>query len=464
MNEAKRSIIAFLLICLPWPTMAQTPIRSDSEIRQILVERIDAQHQSLGIVVGVIEPAGKRIVTYGVLDQGDTRPLNGDTLFEIGSVTKVFTSLLLADMVERGEVSLTDPVSKFLPPGVSVPERGGRAITLEDLSTHTAGLHRLPTNLSPKNLANSYVDYSAEKLYQFLSNYQLPRDIGSQYEYSNLGAGLLGQALTLRAGKPYELLLRSRILGPLGMNSTRITLSPGLKLRMAAGHNNKLESVPNWDLDALAGAGALRSSANDLLTFLSAELGYTNTPLAPAMARMLTVRHATGNPGLQIALAWHILTPKDNQPEIVWHNGGTSGFRSSVGFDQKRRIGVVVLSNAFTVAGVDDIALHLLDTQLPLATPPQPHTAISIDPAAFDRYTGSYQMAPGIALTVTRNGGHFFVQMTNQPKLEIFPESEHHFFLKAVDAQITFETDGNGRATAVVLHQLGRDLQGAAAR
>ncbi len=141
-----------------------SPVPPDSEIRKILVERVDTFHQGVGIVVGVIEPQGRRVIAYGSVNQGDARPLNGDTIFEIGSVTKVFTSLLLADMVQRGEVALADPVAKYLPADVRVPERGGRVITLVDLSTHTSGLPRLPSNLFPKDPANPYADYSAEQL------------------------------------------------------------------------------------------------------------------------------------------------------------------------------------------------------------------------------------------------------------------------------------------------------------
>ena len=188
---------------------------------------MDAYHQGVGIVVGVIEPQGRRFVSYGSLQKGGTRRPDADTVFEIGSVTKVFTSLLLSDMVQRGQVSLDDPVSKYLPDGVKVPERNGRAITLVDLATHTSGLPRLPGNLHPKDPANPYADYSSEQLYEFLSTYQLPRDVGSKFEYSNLGGGLLGFALARRAGTDYESLVRSRITAPLGMKSTGITLSPG---------------------------------------------------------------------------------------------------------------------------------------------------------------------------------------------------------------------------------------------
>ena len=432
-------------------------IPPDTEIRKILVERIDTFHRGVGIVVGVIVPQGRRIVAYGVVDQGDARTLNGDTIFEIGSVTKVFTSLLLADMIQRGEVALSDPVAKYLPAEVKMPERGGLAIALVDLSTHTSGLPRLPSNLQPKDSANPYADYTAEQLYQFLSSYQLTRDIGSQFEYSNLGGGLLGFALARRAGMDYAALVHARVTGPLGMNSTGITLTPEMKARLAVGHNDELKAVPNWDFQALAGCGALRSSANDMLTFLAANLGYVKSPLAPAMALMLSVRRATGAPSLgEIGLGWLII--KSSNEEIVWHNGGTGGYRSFIGFEPKAGVGVVVLSNTFTAAGIDDIGMHLLDSHVPLLPPPKQHKEISVDPKLFDGYVGQYQLAPNFILTITREGDKLFAQASGQPKFQIFPESEREFFLKVVDAQITFETDTTGRATSLTLHQNGANV------
>lgn len=443
------------------PLMAQSSTKStfptDAQIRDLLVERIDKQHQSVAIVVGIIDSTGRRTISYGKFDTGDNRAVDGNTIFEIGSVTKVFTSLLLADMVQRGEVALTDPVAKYLPAGVKMPERNGRQITLEDLATHTSGLPRLPSNLSPKDAANPYADYSAEQLYQFLSGYQLTRDVGSQYEYSNLGGGLLGHVLARRAGMDYEKLVRSRICEPLGMRSTGITLSDEMKIRFAVGHDAGMQRVAYWDLPTLAGAGALRSTANDMLTFVGANLGYVKSPLAPAMAAMLAVRRPTGTPGLEIGLGWHILT-RDGH-EIVWHNGGTGGFTSFIGFERKTGTGVVVLSNAETPAGVDDIGQHLLNTNAPLYQPPKEHKQVAVDPKVFDGYVGQYQLAPNFVMTITRDGAQLFVQATGQAKLEIFPESEREYFLKVVDAQITFETDSQGRATGLVLHQNGMNQQ-----
>src|ERR1700728_3129984 len=177
------------------------------------------------------------MVAYDALEKGDTRTLDGDTLFEIGSITKVFTALLAADMAQRDELRLDDPIAKYLPTNVKVPERHGRQITLIDLATHTSGLPRMPENFHPKDPNNPYADYSVDALYSFLSSYELRRDIGAKYVYSNLGFGLLGLGLAQRAGTDYEQLVVTRICNPLGMESTRITLSQPLRQRFAAGHS-----------------------------------------------------------------------------------------------------------------------------------------------------------------------------------------------------------------------------------
>lgn len=418
---------------------------TDAEIRKILADRIDTQKRSVGMVVGVITPEGRRVISYGVGDQTSKRPVNGDTIFEIGSVTKVFTSLLLADAVQRGEVALTDPVAKYLPSTVKVPERGGKKITLQDLAMHVSALPRLPTNLAPKDPTNPYADYTVQQLYDFLGSYELPRDIGTEYEYSNLGAGLLGHVLALRAGVPYETLVRTRILAPLQMKSTAITLTDAMQKRLAAGHDTQLAHVPNWDLPTVAGAGALRSTANDMLNFLAANLRMTTTTLSPAISTMLAQRRSTERPGTSVALAWHITTRADGS-EFVWHNGGTGGYRSFIGFDPKQRTGVVVLSNTSTQEGGDDIGRHLLDPTLPLFQAPK---EITVAPEILESYTGIYELAPQFALVITREGNRLFSQATGQQRVELFPQSDTKFFFKVVDAQITFEKDG------LTLHQAG---------
>ena len=456
----KRSVVSIALAtAVAGQLSAQSPAPlSDTDVKQILVDRIDRDRQSIGIVVGLVGPTGRHVIAYGALDKGDIRPLNGDTIFEIGSVTKVFTSLLLADMAARGEVALSDPISKYLPPDVKAPMRNNQSITLTDLATHTSGLPRLPTNFTPTDPANPYADFSVPQLYQFLSTYTLSRDIGSQYEYSNLGGGLLGHLLARRAEMSYEALVRTRITEPLRMTSTTITLSPDQRARLAVGHNAQLDRVANWDLPTLAGAGALRSSANDMSTFVEANLGLWTSPLASVMGAMLTPRRPTGAPGLDIALGWHILTRSGRN--LVWHNGGTGGYRSFVGYDATARLGVVVLSNTSTTAGVDDIGLHLLDSRNPLIEPAKAHTEVAANPKLFDGYVGRYELGPNFVLTISRDGDRLFLQATNQPRFELFAEGDKEYFLKVVEARVTFVTDDNGHATAVVLHQNGAHVTG----
>jgi len=448
------------------PNIEQLPVLGTDQIREILAKRVDQQKQAVGIVAGIIEPKGRRVIAYGNLTQGDPRTLDGDTIFEIGSISKIFTSLVLADMVSRKEVALDDLAGKYLPEHVRMPERGGKSITLLDLATHTSGLPRLPGNMKVENAANPYADYNLDDLYQFLSGYTLPREPGSEFEYSNLGAGLLGHLLAYRAGTDYPSLIRSRITQPLGMPDTGITLSPSMKQRMATGHDSMLAPTANWDSGTLAGAGALRSSTNDMLTFLEAFLGYKETPLAPAMKAMLEVRRPMGNTKFEIGLAWQIFG------ETAWHSGGTGGFTSVVICDKKARTGVVVLSNA-SGAGVDDIGFHLLNPKLPLANPepPKERTEIHLDPKLLDNYTGRYQLKPNVIIEITRDGERFFSQpvMVTQPgislpKLELFAEGETNFFHKEVNAQISFETGPDGRATGLVIHRPGRGEKTPASR
>jgi D-alanyl-D-alanine-carboxypeptidase/D-alanyl-D-alanine-endopeptidase len=450
------AVLMFASLVAMGTAVAQVP--ADSEIRKMLVERIDTQKQGVGIVVGVVDAKGRRYVSYGGLAKDDQRPLNSDTVFEIGSMTKVFTSLILMDMVQHGEVSLDDPVAKFLPAGVKVPERGERKITLRDLSTQTSGLPRMPDNFHPKDPGNPYADYSVEQLYQFLSGYQLTRDIGEKYEYSNLAVGLLGHALARRAGVDYEALVRTRILKPLEMKDTSITLSPDLKVRLAVGHDAALKAVPNWDLPTFAGAGALRSTASDMLTFLAANLGLVKTPLAQAMAAEVSVHRPTGVPDLEIAYGWHVFT--GHGKTIYWHNGGTGGYRSFMGYDAVARVAVVALSNTSTTIGVDDIGHHLLDPESPLAKfdPPKEHREITLEAKTLEGFTGQYQLAPNFVLTVTRSGERLMAQATGQNKFEIYAEGPRDFFAKVTELTISFEAGPEGKATALTLKQAGNTL------
>lgn len=236
------------------------------------------EERVVGAAVGVVTGKGRRVFGYGktAADGGETP--RGDTIFEIGSISKVFTALLLADMVERGSVGLDDPVETHLPRSVRVPSFQDRKITLVDLAMHFSGLPRIPDDLGPEDDPNPYADYTAAKLYAFLSRYELGRVPGEKYEYSNLGAGLLGHSLGLRTGLGYPDSILERISRRLGLGDTRAKLSDAQLPRMAQGHLSG-EPTPAWTWDALAGAGVLRSSADDMLGFLCANLGLSETDL-----------------------------------------------------------------------------------------------------------------------------------------------------------------------------------------
>jgi serine-type D-Ala-D-Ala carboxypeptidase/endopeptidase len=434
------------------PVFAQPKAWNDAEIREILADRVDVHQRSVGIVVGLIGPEGRRIVTHGRLAKGDDRILDGDTLYEIGSITKVFTALLLADMDRRGEVSVDDPVAKYLPAHISMPERNGRMITLRDLSGHRSGLPRMPTNFAPQVPGDPYVDYSVGRLYAFLSGYQLTRDIGERYEYSNLAVALLGQVLARRAGTDYETLIRARVIDPLQLASTRITLTPEMTARLAVGHDGDLEPVPNWNLATFNGSGGLRSSANDLLDFLAAFLAGRPDSLAPAMAKMLETRTPGWGPDADFGLGWGIL--KSHDDEIIGHAGGTGGYQSYAAYSTRSHRGVVVLSNAQGDRDVSDIALHLLNASYSLR---KLRREIAVLPDLFNSYVGRYELAPESILTITREQDRLYAQLTGQPRVRIYPESAVKYFCKVVNAQVTFVTDREGKVPRLILHQNGKN-------
>jgi D-alanyl-D-alanine-carboxypeptidase/D-alanyl-D-alanine-endopeptidase len=337
-------------------------------------------------------------------------------------------------MVQRGELALNDPVAKYLPSEVKVPERAGRQITLQDLATHTSGLPGDPSNINPQDPANPLADYSIEQLYEFLSNYSLTNDIGSRYEYSNLGTSVLGQSLAHHLGTNYNRLVESRILKPLGMTSTGISLSLEMKKRLALGHNYMLERLPNWDMGAMAPSGGLKSTANDLLTLLGVALGYSDIPLARAMATTMTVRAPGGNTDRQSALGWEVLKLEPGY-EFVFKDGATGGYRSFVGMDRGTRSGVVVLSNAATKGDIVDIGMHLLNPEIPLESakslaPPRRRSTVLVDAKVLGGYVGRYSLPRGNTLTITLDGDQLFEQRKGELKVPIYPESRVDYFCK----------------------------------
>jgi len=437
---------------------------SSDAIRSLLAVRVDAGQESVGYVALVRDDAGPRLVTYGAAREPQRRALDGDTVFEIGSITKVFTALLLADAVARGEVKLTDPVAKYLPAEGRPKPFDNKPISLLDLVTHTSGLPSLPANFRPRDENNPYADYTAEQLYDFLSEYAPRYYPGSHYEYSNLGFGLLGHVLALRARRGYEKLVVSRICEPLGLSDTCITLTPAMRKRLAQGHDKSLHPAPGWSFLTLAGAGALHSTANDMMRFLDAAQGKRKTDLTPAFQSLLEVRRQTSQIGVYAAAGWFVETAHNN--ELVVKDGGTGGYSSFIGYSARNGIATVLLSNTGYLAPpviatwttTPRIGRHLLNPNFPL---PALHRQVPIDPAKLAAFAGRYPLTPRFVLTVTPRDGRLMVQATGLGEQEVFPESDTRFFSRVVDAQITFELAPDGTASALVLHQNGRNRRAA---
>jgi CubicO group peptidase (beta-lactamase class C family) len=426
--------------------MAQASGRIPADVSEHIAQRVE-QGDCVGVVLCIVDAQGSCCLSEGRLFQNSDRKVDEQTVFEIGSITKAFTGVLLADMVERGEVALDDTVQKYLPEDAKMPKRGDKQITLRDLATHRSGLPRLPDNLEPSDPDNPYADYTEKRLLEFLGKHELTRDIGEKYEYSNLGGGLLGYALSRRAGKPYEQLVVERICTPLEMKSTRITLTDDMKSRLAKGHSGG-KQVKNWDMDALAGAGALRSTPLDLVSFIEANFKAADTSISKALRASYKDRVATGTPNLSIGLGWHIWNKHGT--EIIWHNGGTGGYRSAFGFAPDKKLGAVVLTNSDF--DLDGVMLHALEPKFEL---PAVKKAAKVAGAALEDFVGFYELQPEIIIHITREGDQPFAQLTGQPKFPVFAESDSKFFFKVVDAQISFVRGADGKVDHLVLHQNG---------
>lgn len=395
-----------------------------------------------GMVVGIVTPDDAKVYGYGrVGGPGDGRTPDGDTIFEIGSVSKVFNTMLLARAVEQGELESGTPLQDLLAAEDDLKGTGGSAVTLEHLAAHTSGLPRIPSNFEPADISNPYADYGLDLAMAFLRRHEPVRAPGESYEYSNLGAGLLGHGLARRAGSSWEELVRTRIAEPLGMVDTTVTLDEAQQARFAQPHDADLNPVPAWDFDVLAGAGALRSTANDLIKLLQVALGHTESPWGTTLATMAHPLAETGDGGL-VGLGWHLA-----RSGLVWHNGGTSGSHSFIGYDKDEKFGVVVLSNTGTFQ-VDAVARAMLrviaNKRRQLRLPP----LVAVKEAVLERYPGTYPLDDSDVAVVTREGGKLFIRIEGQPRFRVYPTDDTTFLYRVVPARVVFDGDGG-----LVFHQ-----------
>jgi CubicO group peptidase (beta-lactamase class C family) len=384
--------------------------------------------------------------------------LDGDTLFQIGSVTKVFTCLLLADATIRGEVALDQPASDLMPRGVRLHEPG-RSITLRDLATHLSGLPAMPTNLDLRASPDPISAYTVDDLYAFLAAYDPPRAPGVAFEYSNLGVALLGHLLARRSGKDYEVLLRERILEPAGLSSTSVSPGAASLRRLATGHDRYLRPVDTWEMRAMPASGSLRSSANDLLTFLSIYFSGTETPLRAAAALQLAQPRPPVGPSQGLGL---MVRRADGQTTFGF-NGSKSGFMCFVGFDPLAKIGVVVLSNNHPDDSVDPLGLHFLTGRpLPAATPVAPAPARSIPikrPAGESaRFDGNY-LGGNKRFVVAALGQRLLLQTWGDGVDEFFVGGEEFFYSRVNEDELRFQFDGTGSASSFILKSGGNEIR-----
>jgi CubicO group peptidase (beta-lactamase class C family) len=407
------------------------------------------------MVVGVVRADGTmEFYSAGTLHADGTTPVDENTIFEIGSISKVFTTLLLAQMEAQGALKLSDPAQRFLPEGVTMPSRDETPITLEHLATHTSGLPRLPDNFRPKNVADPYRCYTYQQMYDFLSGHELQGQIGGTSVYSNLGTGLLGHILELQSGKTYEVLLIEQVCDPLDMTSTTTEPRAQDADRVAGGHRGG-RATSAWAFPTLAGCGGIDSNARDLLRFTAANLGQIDTPLASAMRRCHEPRARIADVPVKVGLGWHIEGPAGR--EIIWHNGGTGGFASFLGFRPDTGEGVVVLCNS-AYRGVDQIGRHVLDDRYTFFEFPK---EVPVDPSALEAYVGTYALSPDHAFTVRIDNGALDVRLTGQRFLPVYPTGTDAFCYRDVEARLTFGRDAAGKVDRLILHQHGRDQQAA---
>lgn len=421
---------------------------------QVILRYLVEDGETPGIVLGVLEPDGStRIARYGS-GGPDTRPLGPSSVFDIGSVTKTFTATLLADMVGRGDVALDDPVARYLPDSVTVPSLNGREITLLDLATHTSGLPRVADNYRPRDRWNPYVDYSVETLYAFLSGHRLRRSPGAAYEYSNLGYNVLAHALSRAAGMGYADLLRERVLLPLGMDQTGYGTDGAIGDWMVRGHRHG-EVVPHYELtEATYGAGGLRSSAQDMLTYLKAQVGPPATELERAMQMAQEVR---GRSGPEYGFSWTIGTTPGNSP-MVTHGGNVGGFTARLAFLPDEGIGLVWMANSA------EVAPRLQDLLL-FDRPPAEWETVELDPDVLTSYSGTYEAVSADASYYIRleEDGSLTYQPRGLTRARMYATSDTTFYILRGPWSFTFRTDpgreGVGMAATVDEREPGVTIQ-----
>ena len=415
-----------LLCCIVFLT-ASTSIARQNPGVVLTREKVDAIVQPLvdegnaqSIVVGIIDSSGTHVYGYGKISKDVDRAPDGKTVFEIGGLTVPLTGTMMAVMKQDGVISYEDPLQNYLPDTVKL-EVKDRPITLLDLATHHSGLPVMPDNAAAvSDPKGPFADYSDAKLAAFLKSFKPTNAPGVEYEYSNLGVGLLGHVLAKRANLSYAQMVHDRVLEPLQMSDTTLTLNESQKSRLAPGHDADGKLTPGWTFDdAVAGAGGLRSTCDDLIKFAQAQIRPPDGKLGDAIRETHEV-HGQIMPGRDVGITWMI----DAGGICVWHQGDTGGYQSFIACGPEAGVGVVMLANsangALVQAGSEIIRAQL---GLPGMPPVPPREAMELTKEQMDRFVGNYQLAPGAVLKIWRKDDKLMAQLADQPAFRIFPES-----------------------------------------
>jgi D-alanyl-D-alanine-carboxypeptidase/D-alanyl-D-alanine-endopeptidase len=399
-----------------------------------------------GASVAWVDADGTVLFQSGTFSSNDSRAITPDTPFELGSISKVFTSLLLVESERLGKVSRLDPAGKYLLPAGDPAQASLAKITLLSLATHTSGLPRMPTNFDANPAdPDPYVGYDDKELIAALRSDGPAAPAGLSVAYSNFGVAVLGEALAAAWGTSYADALKAHVLAPLGLKATTVGLA-GLPADpdFPPGHAGG-KAVPTWSFMAFAPAGALRSSARDMAIFLSECLDKGGSPLNGAFEATLQPQFQSRETGGHIGLAW-LLTDDPENP-VAWHNGATAGSHAFVGFSRTKGMGIVILSNCQRPS--EALGFGLLG-----ATPPRPASELVANAADF---VGRYPLSPGFAIDIKNANGVLIGQGTGQPPFGLHEISPDHFSIVGVVAEIAFERDPAGKVEALQLHQNGAD-------
>lgn len=419
---------------------SEAPPQTEADIERLLANRIDAQRQSMGIVVGVVDQSGPRVYAHGRRG-GHEGAIAPDSVFEIASVSKAVTSLVLADAVQRKELGLDDALTTHVP--IKFKDARANSITLRDLATHTAGL----PNEAPAAA-------SWEELLAAAADITLDRAPGSAWSYSNLGYQLLGEALERRLGSAFSSLAQTRVLSPLGMNDTVFHLREDMVGRLAIGHSAQLERLSQAPVPEIrAAAAGLYSTAPDVLQLTAAMAGLKQTPLQGAIETM----HAQSRPAsaLRGRQGLGVWVENPGPRSLAGIDGAHPGYSASAAWLRNRR-GVAVLSNSGVAVG--DMSRNLLDPSRPLATP---LVAFAMDPAKLDNYVGRYA-AGLLSISITRNRDRLWVEsIMGSPRAALTPQSEELFVIPQASARVTFSEFSDGRPARIEVQFGGLKLSGA---